>query len=266
MFVFLQAISQIGERVINQVAPPAVAIRIRNFLKLSKSRAKTFSFILMGVKKNDFWPYFKPDLSQSCFYNPASHPSFLPDSVLASWVPLMSSWQCKKRYGDSFSSHGTLCAGSAPDTGLLGGDSCQGASGGGLLCQGESTRWVLAGVVAGGQGCGDPSSPTLYTRVSRFRGWIDEVTGAEEPREDATHSERGASPSPTRAHGEGKDTGARLHAHGKLKHTHGHLETNDIGDFREARRPHANQRVGTHARSAHARQRGDASTDAQTAV
>uniref|UniRef100_A0A8C3AU80 Neurotrypsin n=1 Tax=Cyclopterus lumpus TaxID=8103 RepID=A0A8C3AU80_CYCLU len=92
-----------------------------------------------------------------------------PESVLASWVPLMSSWQCKKRYGDSFSSHGTLCAGSPPDTSLLHDDSCQGNSGGGLVCQAETGRWVLTGVVAGGYGCAGPSSPALYTRVSRFR-------------------------------------------------------------------------------------------------
>uniref|UniRef100_A0A3B3VQE3 Neurotrypsin n=1 Tax=Poecilia latipinna TaxID=48699 RepID=A0A3B3VQE3_9TELE len=96
-------------------------------------------------------------------------------SVIASWVALMSSWQCKKRFGNSFSSHGTLCAGSPPDTSLLHGDGCQGNSGGGLLCQEESGRWVVAGVVAGGYGCSDPSSPALYTRVSRFRSWIDET-------------------------------------------------------------------------------------------
>uniref|UniRef100_A0A3Q2P9F2 Neurotrypsin n=1 Tax=Fundulus heteroclitus TaxID=8078 RepID=A0A3Q2P9F2_FUNHE len=82
-----------------------------------------------------------------------------------------------QRFGNSFSSHGTLCAGSPPDTSLLHGDGCQGSSGGGLLCQEESGRWVVAGVVAGGYGCSDPASPALYTRVSRFRSWIDEVLG-----------------------------------------------------------------------------------------
>uniref|UniRef100_A0A3P8W0X0 Neurotrypsin n=1 Tax=Cynoglossus semilaevis TaxID=244447 RepID=A0A3P8W0X0_CYNSE len=100
------------------------------------------------------------------------------DSVLASWVPLMSSWQCKKRYGDSFSSHGTLCAGSPPDTSLLHSSSCQGNTGGGLVCQDDEGRWFLSGVVAGGFSCADPSSPALYTRVSRFRRWIDEVMNA----------------------------------------------------------------------------------------
>ncbi|XP_037133612.1 neurotrypsin [Syngnathus acus] len=103
------------------------------------------------------------------------------DSVLASWVPVMSSWQCKKRHGDSFSSHGTVCAGSPPDTSLLHGtgDSCRGNSGGGLLCQGEAGQWVLTGVVAGAYGCEDPSTPALYTRVSRFRSWIDDAIQAD---------------------------------------------------------------------------------------
>ncbi|XP_034050584.1 neurotrypsin [Thalassophryne amazonica] len=113
-----------------------------------------------------------------------------PDSVIASWVPLMSSWQCKKRYGDSFSSHGTLCAGSPPDTSLLNRDGCQGNSGGGLVCLGESGRWFLHGVVAGGYGCADPSSPALYTRVSRFISWIDEVINAhKEKRRGSTTDE-----------------------------------------------------------------------------
>ncbi|KAG7275884.1 hypothetical protein CRUP_033297 [Coryphaenoides rupestris] len=103
------------------------------------------------------------------------------DSVLASWVPLMSPWQCKKRYGDSFSSHGTLCAGGPPDTSRLRGDGCRGNTGGGLVCRTAegADRWVLAGLVAGGYDCGGggPSSPALYTRVARFRGWVEEVVG-----------------------------------------------------------------------------------------
>uniref|UniRef100_A0AAY5K703 Neurotrypsin n=1 Tax=Esox lucius TaxID=8010 RepID=A0AAY5K703_ESOLU len=99
-----------------------------------------------------------------------------PDAVLQSWVPLLSSWQCKKRYGDGYSSHGTLCAGSPPDTRRLhGNNGCQGNWGGGLVCQREEGRWVLTGMVSGGYGCSDPSTPALYTRVSRFQAWIQEL-------------------------------------------------------------------------------------------
>lgn len=172
----------------------------------------------------------------------------------------MSSWQCKKRYGDSFSSHGTLCAGSPPDTSLLHDDSCQGNSGGGLVCQEETGRWVLTGVVAGGYGCGDPSSPSLYTRVSRFRSWIDEVTDAraEEPRthsntqEDLTHKDL----THTREEHEDK----YLHAHGKLKHTPDQQETNEISDITHAHRSHAGQHAHTHTKSTHAHREADTNT------
>lgn len=179
----------------------------------------------------------------------------------------MSSWQCKKRYGDSFSSHGTLCAGSAPDTSSLHGDGCQGNSGGGLVCQGETGRWVLAGIVAGGQSCGDPSSPSLYTRVSRFRSWIDEVinTRAEEPhtqaQEDLTHFDKDLTHTHgERTHGEGSDK--YLHTHGKLKHTHKQQPTNEINDITEthARHSHTNQHVNTHTKNTHNHREGDANS------
>ncbi|XP_014858534.1 PREDICTED: neurotrypsin-like [Poecilia mexicana] len=147
-----------------------------------------------------------------------------PDSVIASWVALMSSWQCKKRFGNSFSSHGTLCAGSPPDTSLLHGDGCQGNSGGGLLCQEESGRWVVAGVVAGGYGCSDPSSPALYTRVSRFRSWIDEVINThgrlEETRAPAATRNKPMHTDDDISHDEHFDTHQEL----KHKHTHTHQQ------------------------------------------
>lgn len=166
------------------------------------------------------------------------------DSVLASWVPLLSSWQCKKRYGDSFSSHGTLCAGSPPDTSLLHGDSCEGNSGGGLVCQEESGRWVLTGVVTGGNGCSSPSSPALYTRVSRFRSWIDEVIGVRAR--------------PEELHAHTREESAVLdndltHTHSELKHTHDTQETNEISDIKHTHHSHTNHRDNTHTKSIHTR-------------
>ena len=57
-------------------------------------------------------------------------------------------------------------------------DTCQGDSGGPLLCQntkasGES--WYVAGITSHGRGCGKPSFPSYYTRVSTFQDWIKEV-------------------------------------------------------------------------------------------
>lgn len=90
------------------------------------------------------------------------------------------------------------------------------------MCQEEETgRWVLTGVVAGGYGCSDPSSPALYVRVGRFRSWIDEVTGAhgrpEEARNRPTHADGDLSRREEHVHGKHKETSeverARLHAH-----------------------------------------------------
>ncbi|CAB1412920.1 unnamed protein product [Pleuronectes platessa] len=187
-----------------------------------------------------------------------------PDSVLASWVPLMSSWQCKKRYGDSFSSHGTLCAGSPPDTSLLHGSSCQGNSGGGLVCQRAAGRWVLTGVVAGGFSCAEPSSPALYTRVSRFRGWIDEVLNVtqrpEEPhthtqtQEDQTHNDVTHTAHEGHTQGEGEDI---------YLHMHDQQQTNEIGEIKQKHahaHSHTNQHGNTHTKSPHANHEADTNT------
>uniref|UniRef100_A0A3Q2ZBS5 Si:ch73-127m5.1 n=1 Tax=Hippocampus comes TaxID=109280 RepID=A0A3Q2ZBS5_HIPCM len=127
---------------------------------------------LPGAQKGHCFT-FDPHVNAACL--PDDDHSSMPAACV--WVPIMSSWQCKKRHGDSFSSHGTVCAGSPPDTSPVhgSGEGCSGNSGGGLLCHAEAGRWVLAGVVAGRYGCADPSSPALYTRVSRFRSWINDV-------------------------------------------------------------------------------------------
>ncbi|CAL8258546.1 unnamed protein product [Lota lota] len=94
-------------------------------------------------------------------------------TLLQAWVPLLPSWKCRKRYGDRFTGR-MICAGSVSEHRRV--DSCQGDSGGPLVCQGEGGQWSLAGVISWGHGCGHPSYPGVYTRVSRFLRWIDQVT------------------------------------------------------------------------------------------
>uniref|UniRef100_A0A8U8BXG6 Uncharacterized protein n=1 Tax=Geospiza parvula TaxID=87175 RepID=A0A8U8BXG6_GEOPR len=91
-------------------------------------------------------------------------------------VPLLPLGLCRRLYGTDLGpalpprhiQDDMVCAGH------LGGgtDTCKGDSGGPLVCPSPSGRWVLAGIVSWGEGCGVPARPGVYTRVSAFSDWI----------------------------------------------------------------------------------------------
>jgi len=62
-----------------------------------------------------------------------------------------------------------LCAGFEEG----GKDSCQGDSGGPLI-KGDGNSYVQVGITSWGNGCAEPNSPGIYTRVSGVKDWIDE--------------------------------------------------------------------------------------------
>jgi secreted trypsin-like serine protease len=70
--------------------------------------------------------------------------------------------------GDRFNLHSSeICAG-----GQIGKDACTGDGGSPLVCQAESGRWTVVGLVAWGVGCAS-EVPGVYVKLSSFRDWID---------------------------------------------------------------------------------------------
>ncbi len=87
-------------------------------------------------------------------------------------VPIISLSQAQQAYGSLTTDQ--LPAGLV---GIGGKDACQGDSGGPLVVAGPDGSPRLAGVVSWGFGCGSPTFPGMYARVSSFTNWIESFTG-----------------------------------------------------------------------------------------
>uniref|UniRef100_A0A8C6PYS0 ST14 transmembrane serine protease matriptase b n=1 Tax=Nothobranchius furzeri TaxID=105023 RepID=A0A8C6PYS0_NOTFU len=87
--------------------------------------------------------------------------------LLKAQVRVINSTVCKGLMEDEVTDM-MLCAGV-----LSGGvDACQGDSGGPLAIKNSKGRAFLAGVVSWGEGCAVKNKPGIYTRITKFRGWI----------------------------------------------------------------------------------------------
>lgn len=93
----------------------------------------------------------------------------IPDALQAVDLRLIEFGNCQVSYGSQIGP-GMLCAGAASGTK----SSCNGDSGGPLVCDG-----VLHGIVSWGPAnCAGSCSPNVYTKVSYYRDWIEEVLGS----------------------------------------------------------------------------------------
>ena len=101
-------------------------------------------------------------------------------------VPIVSNATCNSAYGGGITDN-MVCAGLAAG----GKDSCQGDSGGPLVVP-DGAGWRLAGVVSFGTGCAQPGYYGVYTRVSRYAGWITGYVSGANPTATPT-----ATPSPS---------------------------------------------------------------------
>ncbi|EGW04466.1 Transmembrane protease, serine 4, partial [Cricetulus griseus] len=94
----------------------------------------------------------------------------MSDVLLQASIQLIDSTRCNAE--DAYQGEVTsemVCAGT-PQGGV---DACQGDSGGPLMY--HSGHWQIVGIVSWGYGCGSPSTPGVYTKVSAFLNWIYNV-------------------------------------------------------------------------------------------
>jgi len=101
---------------------------------------------------------------------------FIPKKVDLSLIPAA---QCEAKLkvalnarkpgvGDRFQLDSSeICAG-----GEVGKDACTGDGGSPLVCQAQSGRWTVVGLVTWGVGCAS-ETPGVYVRISHFRNWIN---------------------------------------------------------------------------------------------
>ncbi|MGH0182723.1 UNVERIFIED_CONTAM: hypothetical protein FKN15_010323 [Acipenser sinensis] len=94
--------------------------------------------------------------------------AFYSERLKEGHVRLWPSRLCTSdRLSDRLVTENMLCAG---DTRGLD-DACKGDSGGPLVCS-SGGRMNLIGIISWGDGCGKKDTPGVYTRVSKYLGWI----------------------------------------------------------------------------------------------
>jgi secreted trypsin-like serine protease len=86
-------------------------------------------------------------------------------------IPLVTDTYCEEHLPKMFFKNYHICAG-VPAGGK---DSCDGDSGGPLMCQAIDGKWVLIGITSTGDQCGLPGKPGIYTKVATYYNWIKQT-------------------------------------------------------------------------------------------
>jgi len=100
----------------------------------------------------------------------------LPSKLQEVPVPIIPNSDCESMYKEAgFVEHIPkifLCGGYA----IGGRDSCEGDSGGPLVTQrNNSDRHELIGIISWGIGCAQKNQPGVYTRITYFREWVEQI-------------------------------------------------------------------------------------------
>ncbi|XP_022130881.2 serine proteinase stubble [Pieris rapae] len=100
----------------------------------------------------------------------------LPSVLQEVQVPIINNTACESMYqAAGYNEHIPnifICAGWKNG----GSDSCEGDSGGPMVIQRDrDNRFVLGGIISWGIGCAEPNQPGVYTRISEFRDWINQI-------------------------------------------------------------------------------------------
>lgn len=90
-------------------------------------------------------------------------------------IPVLSNEICQRQYRHKIIEDHMICAWSS------GQDACEGDSGGPMICaNAEDSSNYLAGITSWGIGCASSRYPGVYTRVSYFLDWIENIIASNE--------------------------------------------------------------------------------------
>ncbi|KAI3376207.1 hypothetical protein L3Q82_016717, partial [Scortum barcoo] len=98
-----------------------------------------------------------------------------PDILQEVNVPVVGNNECRCSYGSDITED-MIC------TGLRDGGKgpCSGDAGAPVVAK-KCSSWVQVGIASFSTGCALPNYPTVYTRVSQYQEWINNVTGSSQP-------------------------------------------------------------------------------------